>query len=101
MKKDKIYLACYSTGEYEDFEMHIVFASNDKSRVTKWVEKFNEMHKRWKDHYDQYCDDGHCYDQYCNDIIGRWIMEEHSDKSPRWNMLWDINKAYCDEIELR
>lgn len=95
MKNNKIYLACYSTGQYEDSETHIVFASNVKSRVTKWVSKFNKMHKRWKAHYDQYCDDRH------GDLVGRWIMEEHYDKSYRWHMLRNINRAYCDEIELR
>lgn len=92
MKKDKIYLACYSTGE---FGLHIVFASNVKSRVTKWVTKFNKMHKRWKDHYDQYCDD-----RFGN-IMGRWITEENYDKFNRWDMLRNINRAYYDEIELR
>lgn len=95
MKNDRIYLACYSTGEYEDFEIHVVFASNVKSRVTKWVSKFNKMHKRWKAHYDQYCDDRY------GDIIGRWIKDEHFDKSHRWHMLRNINRAYCTEIELR
>ena len=95
MENDKIYLACYSTGDYDDFEIHIVFASNVKSRVTKWVSKFNKMHNRWKAHYDQYCDDRY------GDVLGRWIAEEHYDKSYRWHMLQNINKAYCDEIELR
>ena len=92
MKKDKIYIACYSTGE---FGLHIVFASNVKSRVTKWVAKFNKIHKRWEAHYDQYCDDRY------GDAFGRWIKEEHYDKSPRWLMLRNINSAYCDEIERR
>ena len=95
MKNDKIYLACYSTGDYDDFEIHVVFASNVKSRVTNWVTKFNKMHKRWKAHYDQYCDGGY------GDFFGRWIAEEHYDKSNRWRMLRNINRAYYDEIELR
>ena len=95
MGKDRIYLACYSTGEYDDIGIHVVFASNVKSRVTKWVSKFNKMHKRWKAHYDQYCDDRY------GDVLGRWIAEEHYDKSERWNMLRNINRAYYAEIELR
>ena len=95
MKNDKIYLACYSTGEYDDLGIHVVFASNVKSRVTKWVSKFNKMHKRWKAHYDQYCDDRY------EGALGRWIAEEHYDKSNRWHMLRNINRAYYAEIELR
>ena len=95
MKNDKIYLACYSTGEYEDFVIHIVFASNVRNRVTKWVTKFNKMHEKWKAHYDQYCDDRY------EGALGRWIMEVHPDKSNRWHRLRNINRAYCDEIELR
>lgn len=95
MKNDKIYLACYSTGQYEDFEIHIVFASNVKSRVTKWVSKFNKMHKRWEAHYGQYCDSRY------GDILSRWITEEHYDKFNRWDMLRNINRAYCNEIGLR
>ena len=91
--KNKIYLACYSRGEYESEENRIVFASSDKSKVTKWVTKFNKILKKWNEYYDQFCDD------ICN---FRWIKDEYYDKYyQRWYSLHEINKAYWMEVEIR
>ena len=47
--KNKIYIAKYSKGRYEDETEYIVFASTNKSKVTKWCTKFNKMIKKWKE----------------------------------------------------
>ena len=88
--KNKIYIAKYSTGKYEDFTEHIVFASTNKSKVTKWCTKFNKMIKKWSDYYKKY-----------EDSFG-WIKGEYVTKHfERWNKLRRINRAYYEEIEIR
>lgn len=83
-KKSKIYLACYSTGKWDDYEEHIVFSSTVKSTVTRWVEKFNKIHERWEEYFDEYYSDE---DNWVNDIHLK-----------RWNMLRNINLAYSKGI---
>ena len=88
--KNKIYIAKYSTGEYEDFTEHIVFASTNKSKVTKWCTKFNKMIKKWSDYYKKY-----------EDNFG-WIKVEYVTKHyKRWYWLRTITKAYYEETEIR
>ena len=91
--KNKIYIAKYSTGSYENHKEYIVFASTNKSKVTKWCTKFNKMLKKWIIHYDK----------YCHDYLGiRWIKEEYVEKHyERWSLLQNINNAYYEEIEIR
>ena len=75
--KNKIYIAKYSTGRYEIYTEHIVFAPTNKSKVTKWCTKFNKMIIKWSDYYKKYEDD-----------IG-WIKAQYRDwedrKSTRLN----------------
>ena len=88
--ENKIYIAKYSKGRYEDETEYIVFASTNKSKVTKWCRKFNEMIKKWSDYYEKY-----------EDELG-WIKYEYVNKYfQRWNKLRDFNKAYYEETEIR
>ena len=88
--KNKIYIAKYSTGRYEDYTEHIVFASTNKSKVTKWCTKFNKMIKKWSDYYKKYEGDfGGIKDEYITKHFGRW------------NWLRNINEAYFEETEIR
>lgn len=91
--KNKIYIAKYSTGEYEGYTEYIVFASTNKSKVTKWCTKFNKILKKWNEYYDVYCED----------VFGvKWIKDEYSIKYfQRWYKLHNTNKAYYEETEIR
>lgn len=89
----KIYLACYSAGSYDDERVVIVFASPVKSRVTKWVSKFNKMKNRWSDYYGQYCDFRYTF---------KWIKEDQPEYIYNgWRRIRDINRAYCKEVKIR
>lgn len=91
--KNKIYIAKYSTGSYENYKEYTVFASTNKSKVTKWCTKFNKMLKKWIIYYDKYC---------CDYFGGRWIKEENIEKHyKRWSWLRNINNAYYEETEIR
>ena len=88
--KNKIYIAKYSIGSYEDYTEYTVFASTNKSKVTKWCTKFNKMIIKWSDYYKKYEDD-----------IG-WIKVEYVTKHyKRWYWLRTITKAYYEETEIR
>lgn len=52
--KNKIYIAKYSTGEYEDYTEHIVFATFDEDKAIKWCDKFEKTIKRCRDFYGKY-----------------------------------------------
>ena len=52
--KNKIYIAKYSTGCYEDYTEHIVFATFDESKIIKWCNKFNNIHQKCRDFYGKY-----------------------------------------------
>ena len=88
--KNKIYIAKYSKGRYEDETEYIVFASTNKSKVTKWCTKFNKMIKKWSDYYKKY------------EYSFGWIKDEYITKHfERWNLLRKINEAYFEETEIR
>jgi len=89
----KIYLACYDTGDYEDKDVIIVFASHNKRLVTKWVTKFNKIKKRWDEYYNQYCD-------FRYSIL--WVKDDCPEYIyKRWYKNRSIGKAYYKEIEIR
>ena len=88
--KNKIYIAMYSKGRYEDETEHIVFASTNKSKVSKWCTKFNKMIIKLSDYYKKYEDD-----------FG-WIKVEYMTKHyKRWSWLRNINNAYYEETKIR
>jgi len=91
--ENKIYLCCYSTGEYDNYGIAIVFATTNKSKAKRWVSKFNKILKKWRSYYSQFEDD--------KSIIN-WIKDEYVDKYyDRWNSIHKINNAFIEEVELR
>lgn len=91
---EKIYVAYYSEGSYDDYRKIIVFASTDKRKVTKWCTKFNKILKKWQDYYSQYETKNYGY--------FKWIGDEYVDLYfNRWHFLKSVNKANYYEIELR
>ena len=88
--KNKIYIAKYSTGGYEDYTEHIVFATFDEDKAIKWCDKFEKTIKRCSDYYKKY-----------EDSFG-WIKDEYiTTHFGRWSWLRNINEAYCEETEIR
>lgn len=87
---EKIYLVCYSTGDYEDYRNIIIFATNSHSKAVKYRGKFNRILKKWQDYYSQF--------------TGKWgwIMPEHVERHyDRWYMIGKIGRCYIDEVEVR
>ncbi|GAG31669.1 unnamed protein product, partial [marine sediment metagenome] len=50
----RAYIVKYSGGTYDDYYEHNVFVSVNKSKATKYVTKFNNILKKWKDYYAQF-----------------------------------------------
>lgn len=89
--KSKIYLCCYTTGDYDDYRVIIVFATTNESKAKKWVSKFNKILKKWSYYYSQFEDDRFGF---------RWIKDEYVEKYyDRWYSLYKTNKAFIQEIE--
>lgn len=87
---EKIYIVSYSTGEYEDYREHNIFATFDKKEAFKYVKRFNSLIDKWYNHYSQYNGDY------------RWIKDEFADKYfPRWYMLHELNDCFYKEIKVR
>ena len=48
-----MYIVYYTTGSYDDFTRVPVFVTNDKSKASKWVLKFNKMLDKWSEYYEK------------------------------------------------
>ena len=90
---NKMYLVHYSGGYYDDYYVHTIFATADKSVAEKYVDKFNTILDKWKSYYSQFESDNEGT---------RWIAPEYVEKKfARWNMLERIDDSYFTEIEVR
>ncbi len=90
---EKIYIAKYSVGHYDDYHVINVFASQDKELVEKWVEKFNSKLSIWKEYFAQFSSQ---YSIYCLD-------EKYYNKinGERFDMIVDCNMAFMEKLEIR
>lgn len=95
----KLFVANYSSGDWDDYSDRQVFVSHDKQLVENWVEKFNRILVRWKEYYSQYGENVH---EFCEDCK-LTLKEEVEDYRIilRFYQLRDINEAFITEIELR
>lgn len=89
--KNKLYIAKYSSGSYDDLYFVSVFVSKDKEFVEKWVEKFNTKLDYWKEYFKQFKNEygalkGEFYDKVNNST---------------YYTVTECNKAFIDEIEFR
>ena len=91
MEKE-IYIVSYSTGSYEDYKEIIIFATTKKSKATKYVTRFNQILKKWKDYYSQYETREHGI-VWLKDIYNKWFE--------RWYSLTKVNRCYWEKIEIR
>lgn len=88
--KNKIYLCKYSSGSYDDYGEWDVFATFDKDKAQKWVDKFNTKLEKWKEYMISQRDP--------DDFGGDW------PKFPLRRKYWKIietNEAFIEEIEIR
>jgi len=90
--RNKIYIVSYSTGEYEDWTEISLFATFDMEKAVAYCKKFNEMWKRWSEHYTQYTSVG---------LGHNWIKDEHMQYFERWWMVKNMNGCGWREIEIR
>jgi len=88
-----MYLVQYSTGIDENHVAHIVFVTDNKSKATKYVIKFNSMLKRWSKHYSQF------EEKLMNTM---WIKSEFEDKHyKRWVSLRNTNRCHWFRVDFR
>jgi len=79
--EDEVYVVYFSAGQYDGYDETIVFATTKKSTATKYVTRFNKIHKKWRKYYRQFEEED-----------GHWIKDEYSKAHySRWYMLYDIN----------
>jgi hypothetical protein len=85
-----IYIVKYSTGKYEDYREHNIFATFDKEKVIAYVKKFNSLKDKWCNHYSQYNGDY------------RWIKNYFEEKYfHKWYIFHELNDCFYEEIEVR
>jgi hypothetical protein len=92
--ENKLYVAKYSSGSYDDYYSVSVFVSDDKEFVQKWVEKFNTKLEYWKEYFKQFGDES--FD--CKVLDSRHYNISYYD---RFYQIMECNKAFIDEIEYR
>lgn len=88
-----MFIVKYCGGGYDNYYTNNIFVTNNKSKATKYVTRFNNILKKWRKHYDQ----------FEHSVDGTpWIKDEFADQHfNRWNSLRDINRCYMDEVEFR
>ena len=84
-----MYIVSYSSGSYEDWSEHLIFATHNEEKADKYIEKASNILEKW-------CE----------------FLKEKSDKeaendfdtyifTPRYCQLEEINGFYKQEIEVR
>jgi hypothetical protein len=88
-----MYIVKYSKGEYEYYKEHCIFVTSNKSKATRYVTKFNRIHKKYKEYYSRFEEKK----------LGTmsWIKDGYLEYFDRWIAVREINKCYIEEIEVR
>ncbi len=87
---EELYIVKYSIGHYDDWGVTDIFVTNNKSKATKYVTKFNRLVKKWCEYYNQFEDDSH------------WIKDEYVEQHfQRWIWFRDIEQCYYEIIDVR
>lgn len=89
----KIYLIKYYGGSHDDYYAVNIFATKNKDAAMRYIEKFNNMLKKWKEYYSQF---------ESGEFGHEWIKNEfvHTNIYDRWYKLKNISGCDYDEIEL-
>ena len=83
MTENKHYLVSYSTGMYDDFQIHILFVTEDEELAKKYCEKFNSIRERWFGYYKEL------------------LIKDSPLKNWERAGFLEINKCFYKEIEKR
>lgn len=92
--KNKLYVAKYSTGSYDEHYVVSVFVSEDKELVEKWVEKFNTKLTYWKEYFKQFGNPVFGYHTLLADFYGKINVD-------KFDYIMECNNAFIDEVEYR
>jgi len=99
------YIVKYSTGSYDDYYEGTMFVTFDKNVAENYVKKFSKMVENYKDFYRTF--EEHRYPKLLLDPkytdLGddNCLPEEYSKYWSRWYQLYEFNKCYIEEIEIR
>lgn len=89
----EVYVANYSTGDFDDYYEVQVFVSHDKLKVEKWVKKFNRILSDYKEYNKKFEDSESPYN---------WIKAEYvQDYFERWYLIKKVNNAFIRTLEIR
>lgn len=95
MKRNKIYIAWYGTGDYNDgYEVHEVFATQDLAKAQEWADKFNRMRGHWQRYIRRFADEG-------GHLSTEWASIKTFPISRRYYTIRDLHEAEIKEIEIR
>jgi hypothetical protein len=83
----KIFIVTYSSDSYEDWREYLVFATQDRGKAEKYIEKANGIIERWR--------------PFFREKVLSESDFEYSTFVTRHNQLEEINCFYIQEVELR
>ena len=89
--KNKLYVAKYSSGSYDDHYFVSVFVSEDKEFVERWVKKINTKLEYWKEYFKQFTGE---YTMLKKEFYNKINIDT-------FYQIMECNKAFIDEIEYR
>jgi hypothetical protein len=84
-----IYIIKYCGG-FEDYFENIIFATFNKKLAQKYVEKYNRILNKWKEHYRQYEDD----EGFLDDIHSNYIYY-------RYEKILNLKNCFYEKIKIR
>ena len=89
MSDDKIFLVMYSTGSWDDYTEINLFATYSEDYAKAYIEKFNTILNKWKQHWKKFDDD---------DQLWRQDGFKNFD---RFHQITDMNTAWYYPIQIR
>lgn len=89
----KVYIVQYSTGSYDSYEVHLLFATTKKSVATKYVTRFNRILKTLEDRNKKFENVR---------FSTSWICDKYlKDYGKSWSRVRETNRANWEELEMR
>lgn len=94
-----IYLVKYSTGTYEEYQQHILFATEDKDFAKKYVERLDEFSRFVTNYYNEMEDRRPLF----SDDWYNFICEDREQLIQQFSTMGigDYNCAFYEEVEIR
>jgi len=86
---NSMHLVKYSAGYLDDYHELEVFVTFDKELAERYVEKFNTLLAKLKEHCKRFENEN------------GWIKDEYMDVFDRWHKIKDVNNCYITAIEIR